>query len=139
VERDDLAAMFALITKRLTDAERPILSGHGLTMWQYIVLSQLERGPAPTQLALAAAIEHDKTRLIAVLDGLEADGLVNRRPDPTDRRARVVEITKAGRTRVAAARAQIRAMEDEVLAGLSARQRTSLLDLLPRLVGRDET
>jgi hypothetical protein len=40
-------------------------------MWGYIALSRLARGPAETQLALATAIGHDKTRLIGVLGGLE--------------------------------------------------------------------
>lgn len=45
--RDDLAARFARVTRRLTDAERPVLDRHGLSMWQYIVLSQLAEDPRP--------------------------------------------------------------------------------------------
>src|SRR3954452_3909854 len=103
--------MFARITRRLIAAERPLLDAHGLTMWGYVVLNHLARGPAETQLALAAAIGHDKTRLIAVLDALESDGLITREPDPSDRRARLVQITPAGLRRHAAAVVDIRAME----------------------------
>ena len=132
-EREDLAALLTRASRRLIAAERPLLAGRGLTMWGYIVLTQLTRGPAPTQLALATAVGHDKTRLIALLDELEREGLVTREPDPSDRRARIVHITPRGRERHASALADIRAMEDEVLGALSARERETLLAVLPRL------
>src|SRR4051794_28651834 len=111
-ERDDLGAMFARVTRRLIAAERPLLERHGLSMWAYIALSHVARSPAGTQLELAQAIGYDKTRLIGLLDGLERDGLVDRRPDPADRRARTVAITAAGRARHRAAVADIRGMEE---------------------------
>lgn len=125
-EDDDLGAMFARITRWLLDAERPLLEAHGLSMWAYIVLSHLAREPADTQLALAQAIRYDKTRLIGLLDALEHEGLISRTADPTDRRARTVTLTEAGRARHEAARADIRAMEDEFLAGVTPAERTRL-------------
>jgi DNA-binding MarR family transcriptional regulator len=125
--------MFARVTRRLIAAERPLLDAHGLTMWGYVALNHLARGPAETQLALAAAIGHDKTRLIGVLDALEAGGLITREPDPDDRRARLVRITEEGVRRHGAAVADIRAMEEELLGGLAADERATLLAVLPRL------
>jgi DNA-binding MarR family transcriptional regulator len=130
---EDLGALFARITKRLIAAERPILDAHELTMWQYIVLSRLSSGPAPTQLALARASGYDKTRLIGLLDDLEAAGLVTREPDPADRRAKVVRLTDAGTKCLADTRADIRAMEEDVLAELPAQQREALLAALAQL------
>jgi DNA-binding MarR family transcriptional regulator len=134
VPRDDLAASFARLTRRLADAERPLLAAHGLTMWGYVVLSQLTAGPAASQLELARAIGYDKTRLIARLDELEAQGLVERRADPADRRSRRIGLTDAGRALHVAAQADIRAMEDELLAVLPAAERQALLSALPRLL-----
>ena len=114
----DLAAMVATLTDRLIAAERPILDDHGLSMWGYIVLSQLRRGRTPTQHVLAADIGYDKTRLIAVLDDLAELGLITRVPDPADRRARVVSLTPAGRERQATTQRAIHAMEDRLLAHL---------------------
>jgi DNA-binding MarR family transcriptional regulator len=133
MEREDLGAQFARITQRLIDAERPLLAEHGLTMWAYIVLSHLARRPAGTQLALARAIGYDKTRLIDLLDRLERDGLITRRPDPADRRARIVELTGDGRRRHAAAQADVHAMEDTLLGDLSASDRDGLRRVLRRL------
>jgi DNA-binding MarR family transcriptional regulator len=87
-------------------------------------------GQAETQLALATAIGHDKTRLIGVLDALEAEGLITRAPDPP---ARLVSMTDDGRARHAAAVADIRAMEERFLAELSAAEREALPAILPRL------
>jgi DNA-binding MarR family transcriptional regulator len=131
--REGLGALFTRVSRRLIAAERPLLAAHGLTMWGYIVLNHLARGPAPTQLALASAIGHDKTRLIGLLDELERAGLLTRAPDPDDRRARIVHLTEHGRSTHAAAVADIRAMEDDVLAELNVAERETLLAVLPRL------
>ncbi|HEX5926071.1 MAG TPA: MarR family transcriptional regulator [Baekduia sp.] len=132
-DEEDLGALFARITRRLIDAERPLLAELGLSMWGYIALSHLAHAPAETQLALAQAISYDKTRLIGLLDELEADGLITRTPDPADRRARIISLTDPGTKRHAAARRAIRKMEDDVLAGVSAAERTRLRRTLARL------
>jgi DNA-binding MarR family transcriptional regulator len=103
-------------------------------MWAYIVLSRLGAEPAQTQLALAKAIGYDKTRLIALLDELERDGLLTRRPDPADRRARLVQLTPSGERLLKAARADIREMEAVLLDNLAPADRATLLTVLPRLV-----
>jgi DNA-binding MarR family transcriptional regulator len=125
--------MFARITQRLIAAEQPILARHDLSMWAYIALSELAAHPADTQLALATAIRYDKTRLVTLLDELERDGLLTRTPDPADRRGRIVALTDAGVTRLAATRAEIRAMEAALLRELSVGERRTLRAVLPRL------
>ncbi len=132
-DEEDLGALFARITRRLIEAERPLLAELGLSMWGYIALSHLAHAPAETQLALAQAISYDKTRLIGLLDELEADGLITRTPDPADRRARIISLTAAGTKRHGVARRAIRAMEDSVLADISAAERTRLRRTLARL------
>lgn len=133
MDREDLGALFARAARRLVDAERPLLAAHGLSMWAYIVLSRLAREPAESQQALAQAIGYDKTRLIGLLDMLERDGLLDRTPDPADRRARIVALTPAGRARHAAAQADVHAMEDELLRDVGPGARRSLLATLTGL------
>ena len=133
MEREDLGALLARAMRRIMEAERPLLEGHGVSMWAYVALTLLARGPAPTQLALAEAMGYDKTRLIKILDGLEADGLISRAPDPSDRRARVIELTPQGRAKFAAIQQDIHAMEDELLSTLSVPERKALRTALPRL------
>ena len=131
--REDLGAQFARVTRRLVELEKPILDAHGLTMWGYVALSRLAVEPPSTQQALAAAIGHDKTRLIGVLDDLERAGLITREPDPTDRRVRLVRISDAGLARHAAVVAEIRAMEDTFLSELAAAERVVLRAALAHL------
>ncbi|WP_432869132.1 MarR family winged helix-turn-helix transcriptional regulator [Microbispora rosea] len=117
-DRPDLAAMAAPLTRALMAAETPILREHGLSMWAYAVLLRLDERPVRTQAALAESIGADKTRIISVLDDLQRRGLIERSPDPADRRVRLLSITPEGRRLRDAAQAGIRRMEERLLSRL---------------------
>jgi MarR family transcriptional regulator, organic hydroperoxide resistance regulator len=128
----DLGALLYALTRAVVAAEEPVLRAHDVEMWDYVVLSRLAGAAAPTQATLAAAVGRDKTRLIPLLDRLEARGLLRRTPDPDDRRNRIVALTPEGRALVVRCRDGIRAMEDELLAGLAPDDLTGLRRLLTR-------
>jgi DNA-binding MarR family transcriptional regulator len=132
-ERADLAAMVVRLSRRLIAMEEPILARHEISMWAYIVLSSLRGRPTRTQAALATAIGADKTRLIPVLDDLQRRGLIEREPDPTDRRVRLLSLTPDGRHRQQAVHADIRAAEETLLAGLAKQDRDGFLAALEAL------
>jgi DNA-binding MarR family transcriptional regulator len=132
-ERPDLGATLHRLAGLVIDREIPVLRGHGVQMWDYVVLSGLGRGPAPSQAELAAAVGRDRTRLIPILDRLEARGLLERTADPRDRRYRVVRLTPGGRDLLTECRASIRAMEEELLADLPAGERGAFRATLERL------
>lgn len=97
------------------------------------MLSALIAEPGRTQLTLGHALGLDKTTLTSLLDRLEKDGLTVRSLDPHDRRARIPEITAAGRriqARVTRARDHA---EAELLKAFSAQEQRLLRDLLTRL------
>src|ERR1700744_170136 len=114
-EREDLGAQLARATRRLIALERPLLDRHGVTMWGYVALLRLRVAPAQTQLELAQAMGYDKTRLIGVLDRLQARGLVSRKPAPQDRRARTVKLTREGDALLNTVQRDIHEMEDTLL------------------------
>lgn len=116
-------------------AELPVLRGHGVSMWGYAVLSALDEGPVRTQAALAQAIGADKTRIIGVLDELQAGGLLERRADPVDRRVRLVSITERGRELCGRVRAEIQANEERVLGRVPAEDRAAFMRTLDWLAG----
>ncbi|HEY0813039.1 MAG TPA: MarR family transcriptional regulator [Pseudonocardia sp.] len=128
----DLGALLYALTRAVAAAEEPVLRAHDVEMWEYVVLSRLSAGAAPTQAMLAAAVGRDKTRLIPLLDRLEARGLLRRTPDPDDRRNRIVALTPEGRALFGRCRDDIRAMEDDLLAGLAPDERLGLRGLLTR-------
>ncbi|MCM6777646.1 MarR family winged helix-turn-helix transcriptional regulator [Nocardia sp. CDC159] len=129
-ERPDLAAMIVPLARALMALERPVLAEHGVSMWGYAVLSALGRGTARGQGVLAEEIGADKTRIIPVLDDLQERGLIERRPDPADRRARLLALTPAGRALRDAVQADIQAREEKLLDRLSAADRRGFLNAL---------
>jgi DNA-binding MarR family transcriptional regulator len=132
-DRPDLAAMVVGLGRALIAIEQPILAAHEVSMWGYVVLSALRAEPMRTQAALAKAIGADKTRLISVLDDLQRRGLIEREPDPADRRVHLLGLTDAGREMCADIRAEIRAEEKRLLGRLSAADRAVFLRSLRAL------
>jgi DNA-binding MarR family transcriptional regulator len=131
--RRDLAAMIVPLGRALMLAELPILQAHDLTMWAYTVLLHLTEQPIRTQAALAEAIGADKTRIIAVLDDLEARGLIRRQRNPSDRRARLLSLSVAGQRARAAAQGAIQRQEEDLLARLAPAEREGFLGALQAL------
>jgi DNA-binding MarR family transcriptional regulator len=67
---------------------------------------------------------------VTLLNPLEAEGLVSRERDPSDRRRHVVTLTPAGKRRLDDATQAQRKVEDELFAGLEDGQREQLRDVL---------
>ena len=129
--------MLTPLLREMVAAEEPVLHAHGLTMWGYVVLLALDRSSMRTQAALAAAIGADKTRIIRTLDDLQDDGYIERRPDPDDRRVRLLAITEAGRRVKDAAQSEIQRGEERWLGELTAEERRMFLRVLERLTRRE--
>ncbi|SFK54695.1 DNA-binding transcriptional regulator, MarR family [Streptosporangium canum] len=131
----DLHWVFARLKQGLAAAEAAAVREHGMTLWGYTVLMAIVEAPASSQLALAQAVSVDKSKLVLILDELENDGLVRRRPDPADRRARIIEVTPEGSRALKTARSDIKAIEDQLLADLAPAARNALQSALQHLVG----
>jgi DNA-binding MarR family transcriptional regulator len=92
-----------------------------------------ERG-ALSQQELAGMIAVDPRNLVSVVDHLERKKLVERRPHAEDRRRNSLDLTPSGRSLLGRLRASGRELEDEMLAGLDAKEKASLQKLLLKLV-----
>ena len=88
-----------------------------------------------TQTELAGMIGLDKTTMVVTVDDLERKGLAERVPSPTDRRARVIKVTDAGREKVAEGQRIIAKVQDGVLDALPPAEREVFVDALTKLVG----
>jgi DNA-binding MarR family transcriptional regulator len=130
--------MLAPLIRELIAAERPVLDEHGLSMWAYSVLVTLDQSPVRTQAALAEAIGADKTRIIPILDELQAVGFIERHPDPDDRRVRLLAVTDAGREVKDAVQAAIQRGEERWLGALSRADRAAFLRVLEQLTGESD-
>jgi MarR family transcriptional regulator, organic hydroperoxide resistance regulator len=130
----DLTWLLHRAAQRMRAALDQVARAKGLAgVRDWIVLSALIAEPGRTQLALGHALGLDKTTLTSLLDRLETGGLIIRCLDPRDRRARIPEITAAGRRiQTQVTRARDRA-EAELLNAFSAHEQCLLRDLLTRL------
>jgi DNA-binding MarR family transcriptional regulator len=99
----------------------------------YQVLVAVTTEEPSSQLALANRLGIDKTAMTYVIDALESDGLVERRPDPRDRRVREVHATDAGRRLLDESRVALRDVEDVLMRDLAIDERMQLRHLLARV------
>lgn len=109
------------------------LAGLGMRMHEFAVLQHLDQAGPLSQQELGAALGINPSNLVGLLDLLEANGLVVRPRDPADRRRHLVELTAAGRRRLAQARRAARAAEEDLLAPLAPAEQAELRRALERL------
>ncbi|MEU8586847.1 MarR family transcriptional regulator [Streptomyces sp. NPDC048664] len=103
-----------------------------LTGAQARLLSLLSLEPLPMR-RLAQKLKCEPSNVTGIVDRLEARGLVERRPDPADRRVKVAAATEEGRQVACGLRDSLN-FAREPLAGLSPDERLSLRDLLLRML-----
>jgi DNA-binding MarR family transcriptional regulator len=89
-------------------------------------------GPV-SQTRAAEHLEQGRAVTGTHVDKLEAAGLVERQPDPTDRRVWLVAITDAGRDVTSSIADVDRVLRDELRAGISRTERQQLANVLVRL------
>ncbi len=102
-----------------------------LRMWG--VLNVLDVEGAITQHALGRCVGIDPSSMVATIDELESRGLVERRRNPSDRRAHALHLTEAGTETLARGRALARQAQEELLAPLDEDEREQLHELLLRV------
>ncbi|HEX4246079.1 MAG TPA: MarR family transcriptional regulator [Acidimicrobiales bacterium] len=102
----------------------------------YQVLSAAARSQVGSQLALAQYLGIDRTVMTYLLDDLEGAGLIERRPDPDDRRARRVVATGRGTELLVALDQRLRAAEAHLLAPLDAGARRAFRSHLQLVAAR---
>src|SRR5262245_19320162 len=109
------------------------LEGIGITPRSHCVLVHALEGDQ-TQIMLAERCALDKTTMVVTVDELEKAGLAERRPSPTDRRARIISVTPKGEEFVAAANTVVEETYADVLASLPEDERGPFVNALSRLV-----
>ncbi|EPD86560.1 MarR family winged helix-turn-helix transcriptional regulator [Microbacterium sp. oral taxon 186] len=124
-ESDDASPGFMLwrVTNRWQAVMRRTLAPFGLTHVQFVLLAALTWRADPggtTQVDLAHTVRTDPMMVSQVLRALEAKGLVERRVDPADARARRVLATAAGVDKARTANAAVEAADEEFFGARSA-------------------
>lgn len=109
------------------------LAGHGLRVRHFSVLSYVCDRDGVSQREIAAYLGLDPSPVVALVDALEAEGLVERLPHPGDRRARMIAPTPRGRELRKQAKADVEVARERFLERLAPKERDLLLALLQRL------
>ncbi|MFH8614986.1 MarR family winged helix-turn-helix transcriptional regulator [Streptomyces sp. NPDC017979] len=86
-----------------------------------------------TQAQLAEIGDMDKTTMVVTVDALERAGLAERRPSPTDRRARIIAVTEEGARTAERSQQIVDAVHRDALATLTEGDRSTLLEALNAL------
>jgi len=126
---EQLGERYIAVHQRMRRAANDEMSGCGLSMARTKVLLRLREGPT-RQHVLAAEFGLAPHSITDIVDALERQGLAERRPDPTDRRAKLVAITDAGQACLGVASAARERLMGQVFGVLSQEDRAALLRLL---------
>jgi len=129
-----LGQAYSLLGFRIVDGV--VGSGHPIKPSHSAVFAQIEPGGSRlTKLAAGANITPQSMGVI--VDELEELGYVERRPDPSDRRAKLITLTARGHDAVAAGEATITGLEEDLVAILGERGAQQLRRLLSRILASD--
>jgi DNA-binding MarR family transcriptional regulator len=111
----------------------------GLTTRMWGALNVLDAEGPTTQQFLGKCTGIDPSSMVATIDDLESQGLVERRPHPSDRRAHSLHVTDQGREALTRGRQLARGAQEDLLAPLSREERKLLHDLLLKLALAEES
>ncbi len=128
----DLCWLLARASHNLMTELTAALEDLGISPRAHAVLTTAMTGEH-TQTAIAKQVGLDKTTMVVTVDELEAGGLAERRPSSTDRRARVIAVTEAGKRSVLEADKVLGRVRDDVLRDVEPEERQVFLDVLSRL------
>ena len=118
-----------LSSKRFMQALEPL----GIGPRDFLLLRFVAATPGESQHALAERLAAPPSRMVALVDGLEEAGLVERRADPDDRRVRGLYLTRKGRGVLDRAGKIAIDYETQLCAGINREEREQLIDLLHKL------
>jgi len=117
-------------------AFRAILAPLELEPREFALLRAVATSEGSSQQAIGERLQIPSSRMVALVDALEARSLIERRHNPDDRRTRALHLTDAGRDVLGRAFALAVGHEQNMCAELSEAEREQLLDLLQRVAAR---
>jgi DNA-binding MarR family transcriptional regulator len=111
----------------------------GIDPRQFALLRYVAADEGQSQQALGAALQVPPSAMVALIDEMEARGLVERRRNPHDRRAHALHLTAKGRRLFDKANGIATDYEARLCGSLSAAERQRLLELLQRIAADEHT
>ncbi|MBZ8176485.1 MarR family transcriptional regulator [Corynebacterium poyangense] len=122
------------VRRRLREEVDTELTRYGLTLREYWVLVCLVEEDGTSQVTVAQKLGIDPSDLVNLIDSLEEKKFVQREPDPTDRRRRILYCTTEGRAAEPELSAAVRQAEERALDDSKAKQRKHLRKLAKAVI-----
>lgn len=127
-----LSYLLGTLHRHAIDLETEALTPLGIGVKQQAALDVLvDEGPM-TQQRLGLRLAIDRTTIVAVVDGLQGAGLIERTRDPADRRAHLIVVTEPGKAAQHRGRHLVRQAERDLLGALTEEERGAVTGLLAR-------
>ena len=121
------------ISRRILRLHDARLKAFGFGMSQVPVLLALEESGPLSQKALAERSRVEQPTMAEMLGRMERDGVIERTPNPEDRRGSLVSLTRRSRARIPKAKDALMQGERDATAGFSAAEKAILMELLLRV------
>lgn len=118
---------------RLDELHEEYMGPSGVSARELGILLLLDSQGPESQQQAASRLGVDRTTMVAFLDGLEERGLVERRPDPDDRRRNLIALTEEGKKALRRGKRASDRAEQEFLVDLNDRDAVALRELLTRV------
>jgi DNA-binding MarR family transcriptional regulator len=116
-------------SRGFTEALEPV----GIDPREFLLMRFIAASEGQSQQVLAEQVGVPASRMVALVDHLEEAGLVERRPNPEDRRIRELHLTRKGKGSLERAKKIAIDYETQLCAGINREERETLIDLLQKL------
>ena len=112
----------------------PKLEAHGMTVGYLPVLFTLTENPRLTQKQIAEIIGVEQPTMAGTLSRMERDGMIERTPDPADRRSALISLSSNARTKLAVVEKAIDETNAQAFSLLSASERKQFFEIMMKVV-----
>ncbi len=130
-----IAVKLTVLARQLRQKFDQVVESDGLTRGKWRVIVAVARCPGATQRTIATALEITEVTAGQLIDRLCADGYLERRQHPKDRRAHCVHLTEAAQPLLGRLNEVAKEHEDQTFAGLDDAQLRLLEAMLDKLAG----
>ncbi|WP_409294195.1 MarR family winged helix-turn-helix transcriptional regulator [Peribacillus sp. SCS-26] len=133
--KDEIGFTASTTSKMIRSLVNTTLKPYGITAEQWTVVKHLSFVDTINQKDLSKKTDKDQATLTKILDLLEQNEFITRKPNPEDRRSYLIEISSKGKNLVETVLPLIEDLYEDILAGLSKKQIETFMETLYTLQG----
>ncbi len=130
----DLSFVSRILRAHIVERNAPFFDAHGVAGGEVALLNLIGQNPGISQKGLAEVVVLKKSAITKLVNEMERNGLITRRKEGDDLRVNALHLTEGGQEKLARMRADMDALQSELLAVLSPAERGMLFELMWRLI-----